>query len=148
MPQAAVRRAPTRRTAAEFFNREMVTGSVFRTNLRAGRERSVSLLGIVGTDDDRNRLRRIGTGRHDGVHCVEVLVELRIRAGVFVPSPVDQWSVRDPDAKDEPVVPVPSMIDNMARLKYIVKTTLMHQKETSCVRADAPSREMEVNTNK
>lgn len=47
-------------------------------------------------------------------------------------------------ARGEPVVPVPSMIDNMARLKYIVKTTLMHRKETECVRADAPAREVEV----
>jgi propanediol dehydratase large subunit len=46
-------------------------------------------------------------------------------------------------AKGEPVVPVPSMIDNMARLKYIVKTTLMHRKETECVRTDAPAREMD-----
>lgn len=47
-------------------------------------------------------------------------------------------------AKGTPVVPVPSMIDNMARLKYIVKTTLMHRKETSCVRLDAPSREWDI----
>ncbi len=46
-------------------------------------------------------------------------------------------------ALNEPVVPVPSMIDNMARLKYIVKTTLMHRKETEQVRTDAPAREME-----
>ncbi len=47
-------------------------------------------------------------------------------------------------AKNEPVVPVPSIIDNMARLKYIVKTTLMHRKETEQVRTDAPAREMEI----
>ncbi|MBI4551322.1 MAG: propanediol/glycerol family dehydratase large subunit [Candidatus Latescibacteria bacterium] len=47
-------------------------------------------------------------------------------------------------AKHKPVVPVPSIIDNMARLKYIVKTTLMHRKETECVRSDAPAREMDV----
>lgn len=46
-------------------------------------------------------------------------------------------------AKGTPVVPVPSMIDNMARLRYIVKTTLMHRKETDCVRTDAPAREMD-----
>ncbi|MBM3261811.1 MAG: propanediol/glycerol family dehydratase large subunit [candidate division Zixibacteria bacterium] len=46
-------------------------------------------------------------------------------------------------AKGLPVSPVPSMIDNMARLRYIVKTTLMHRRETECVRADAPIREME-----
>lgn len=47
-------------------------------------------------------------------------------------------------ALNQPVVPVPSMIDNMARLKYIVKTTLMHRKETEQVRTDAPPREMEI----
>jgi propanediol dehydratase large subunit len=49
-------------------------------------------------------------------------------------------------ARGEPVVPVPSMIDNMARLKYIVKTTLMHRRETECVRTDAPAREMGVSS--
>lgn len=38
-------------------------------------------------------------------------------------------------AKGEPVLPVPVQIDNMARLKYIVKTTLLHLCETGCVRA-------------
>lgn len=44
-------------------------------------------------------------------------------------------------AADLEVSPVPSTIDNMARLKFIVKTTLMHRKETSSVRRDAPARE-------
>jgi propanediol dehydratase large subunit len=47
-------------------------------------------------------------------------------------------------AKGTSVSPVPSAIDNMARLKFIVKTTLMHRKETSCVRLDAPARELEI----
>jgi propanediol dehydratase large subunit len=33
-------------------------------------------------------------------------------------------------AKGEPVLPVPVQIDNMARLKYIVKTTILHRRET------------------
>jgi propanediol dehydratase medium subunit len=34
-------------------------------------------------------------------------------------------------AKGEPVMPVPLEIDNMARLKYIVKTTILHLRETA-----------------
>lgn len=36
-------------------------------------------------------------------------------------------------AKGEPVLPVPVQIDNMARLKYIVKTTILHLRETEQV---------------
>ncbi len=36
-------------------------------------------------------------------------------------------------AKGEPVLPVPTQIDNMARLKYIVKTTILHLRETEQV---------------
>ncbi len=36
-------------------------------------------------------------------------------------------------AKREPVLPVPVQIDNLARLKYIVKTTILHLKETEQV---------------
>ena len=36
-------------------------------------------------------------------------------------------------AKGEPVLPVPVQIDNMARLKYIVPTTLLHLRETEQV---------------
>jgi len=36
-------------------------------------------------------------------------------------------------SKGEPPVPVPTIIDNMARLKHIVKTTLMHREETEQV---------------
>ncbi len=36
-------------------------------------------------------------------------------------------------AKGEPVLPVPVQIDNMARLKYIVPTTLLHLRETGQV---------------
>ena len=39
-------------------------------------------------------------------------------------------------AKGETVLPVPITIDNMARLKYIVKTTLLHLCETQQVKAD------------
>jgi propanediol dehydratase large subunit len=39
-------------------------------------------------------------------------------------------------AKGEPVLPVPIAIDNMARLKYIVKTTLLHLCETQQVKVD------------
>jgi propanediol dehydratase large subunit len=38
-------------------------------------------------------------------------------------------------AKGEPVRPVPVTIDNMARLKYIVKTTILHLRETEQVAA-------------
>jgi propanediol dehydratase large subunit len=36
-------------------------------------------------------------------------------------------------AKGEAVLPVPIQIDNMARLKYIVKTTILHRRETEQV---------------
>jgi hypothetical protein len=36
-------------------------------------------------------------------------------------------------AKRQPVLPVPVQIDNMARLKYIVKTTILHRRETEQV---------------
>ena len=36
-------------------------------------------------------------------------------------------------AKGEPVLPVPTQIDNMARLKYIVPTTIFHLRETDHV---------------
>jgi Dehydratase medium subunit len=36
-------------------------------------------------------------------------------------------------AQGRPVIPVPIQIDNMARLKYIVKTTILHHRETECV---------------
>ena len=36
-------------------------------------------------------------------------------------------------AKQEPVLPVPVQIDNMARLKYIVRTTILHLRETGHV---------------
>ena len=36
-------------------------------------------------------------------------------------------------AKGEPVLPVPVQIDNMARLKHIVKTTILHLRETELV---------------
>jgi propanediol dehydratase large subunit/glycerol dehydratase large subunit len=41
-------------------------------------------------------------------------------------------------AKCEPVLPVPVQIDNMARLKHIVKTTILHLRETEQVRAVGP----------
>jgi len=41
-------------------------------------------------------------------------------------------------AKGEPVLPVPIEIDNMARLKYIVKTTLLHLRETQQVSSRKP----------
>jgi propanediol dehydratase medium subunit len=36
-------------------------------------------------------------------------------------------------AKGERVLPVPIQVDNMARLKYIVKTTILHRRETEQV---------------
>ena len=45
-------------------------------------------------------------------------------------------------AKGEPVAPVPVEIDNMARLKYIVKTTLLHLCETEQVVKDKPPQEV------
>jgi propanediol dehydratase large subunit len=47
-------------------------------------------------------------------------------------------------AKGEPVLPVPVQIDNMARLKYIVKTTILHLRETEQVVPDKPAREITV----
>lgn len=45
-------------------------------------------------------------------------------------------------AKGEPVLPVPIEIDNMARLKYIVKTTLLHLRETEQVNPTKPPQEV------
>ena len=45
-------------------------------------------------------------------------------------------------AKKEPVLPVPVQIDNMARLKYIVPTTILHLRETEQVRPGAPAQEV------
>jgi hypothetical protein len=47
-------------------------------------------------------------------------------------------------AKGEPVLPVPIQIDNMARLKYIVNTTLLHHRETEQVVKGKPAQEVEV----
>ena len=43
-----------------------------------------------------------------------------------------------------PTVPLSTIIDNMARLKYIVQTTLMHMKETEEVRPGMPPKELKV----
>jgi propanediol dehydratase large subunit len=48
-------------------------------------------------------------------------------------------------AKGEPVLPVPVQIDNMARLKYIVKTTILHLRETAEVRPGHGPVELMVN---
>lgn len=48
-------------------------------------------------------------------------------------------------AKGEPVLPVPIQIDNMARLKYIVKTTVLHHRETEEVIKDKLPQEIRVN---
>src|SRR5262249_33475516 len=47
-------------------------------------------------------------------------------------------------AKGEPVLPVPIQIDNMACLKYIVNTTLLHHRETEQVVKGKPAQEIEV----
>jgi len=47
-------------------------------------------------------------------------------------------------AKKEPVLPVPTQIDNMARLKYIVKTTILHLRETEQVAAGKAPQEVVV----
>ena len=47
-------------------------------------------------------------------------------------------------AKGEPVFPVPVQIDNMARLKYIVKTTILHLRETERVVPGKPPQELVV----
>jgi len=45
-------------------------------------------------------------------------------------------------AKGEPVLPVPVQIDNMARLKYIVTTTILHLRETERVVKGKPPQEV------
>jgi len=45
-------------------------------------------------------------------------------------------------AKGQPVLPVPVRIDNMARLKYIVQTTILHRRETEQVDKNRPPEEM------
>ena len=45
-------------------------------------------------------------------------------------------------ARGEPVLPVPVQIDNMARLKYIVKTTILHLRETEQVDQGKPPQEV------
>jgi propanediol dehydratase medium subunit len=47
-------------------------------------------------------------------------------------------------AKDEPVLPVPVRIDNMARLRYIVQTTILHLRETEQVDRQKPPQELGV----
>jgi hypothetical protein len=47
-------------------------------------------------------------------------------------------------AKGEPVAPVPVQIDNMARLKYIVDTTILHLRETGQVIPGRPAQELEI----
>jgi len=47
-------------------------------------------------------------------------------------------------AKRKAPIPVPRDIDNMARLKYIVKTTLMHREETAQVIPDKAPVELRV----
>ena len=45
--------------------------------------------------------------------------------------------------KENPTVPLSTVIDNMARLKYIVQTTLMHMKETEEVPSGDASKGIE-----
>jgi propanediol dehydratase large subunit len=47
-------------------------------------------------------------------------------------------------AKGEPTTPVPVAVDNMARLRLIVHTTLMHLRATQEIRPNAPSVELQV----
>lgn len=47
-------------------------------------------------------------------------------------------------AKGEPVSPIPMVIDNTARLKFIVQTTLMHMKETEMVNPHIPPKELKI----
>ena len=47
-------------------------------------------------------------------------------------------------ARGAPVMPVPVQIDNMARLKYIVPTTILHLKETAEVTAGSAAKEVRV----
>jgi propanediol dehydratase large subunit len=42
-------------------------------------------------------------------------------------------------ARGEPVVPVPVQVDNWARLRLIVKTTLLHRRETEQIRDQPPT---------
>jgi propanediol dehydratase medium subunit len=48
-------------------------------------------------------------------------------------------------ARGEPVLPVPVQIDNMARLKHIVKTTILHLRETCQVIGGRPPEELQFN---
>ena len=47
-------------------------------------------------------------------------------------------------AQGQPVTPAPVKIDNTARLRLIVQTTLMHLRETEQVEANAPAIEVQV----
>jgi len=47
-------------------------------------------------------------------------------------------------ARGNPTVPLPTIIDNMARLKFIVQTTLMHMKETEQVNRNLPPKELKI----
>jgi propanediol dehydratase large subunit len=47
-------------------------------------------------------------------------------------------------ARGNPTVPLPTIIDNMARLKFIVQTTLMHAKETEQVNRNVPTKEIKI----
>jgi propanediol dehydratase large subunit len=47
-------------------------------------------------------------------------------------------------ARREQVLPVPVQIDNMARLKYIVKTTILHLAETEAMVKGMPPQEVEI----
>ena len=42
------------------------------------------------------------------------------------------------------VGPVPTELDNFARAKLIVRTTLLHARETQAVEADAPAVDLEL----
>jgi propanediol dehydratase large subunit len=47
-------------------------------------------------------------------------------------------------AKGEPVLPVPIQVDNTARLRHIVKTTILHLRETEQVSPGKPAQELEL----
>ena len=47
-------------------------------------------------------------------------------------------------AQNKPAVPVPVKIDNTARLRLIVQTTLLHHQETEHVNRDAPPVELRI----
>jgi propanediol dehydratase large subunit len=47
-------------------------------------------------------------------------------------------------AKGKATVPLPTIIDNMARLKFIVRTTLLHMKETAQVNRNVPPKEIKI----